>query len=214
MKITKTAILNVILYATFLSCLGQDGSLDNTFDSDGIVTTSINALKDFGRGLAIQSDGKIIVAGYSYTGTRDVFAIVRYNTDGSLDTTFDGDGKVTTPIGTSGNRSHAVVIQNDGKIVTAGYSWNGTSNDFALIRYNSNGSLDTTFDSDGIITVGFGSTTNDRAFSVALQSDNKIIVAGYNTSLLGSNRDFALVRLDTNGSLDVSLVPMELLVHQ
>ncbi len=201
MKTKQTVLLALILWATEFSCFAQDGSLDLTFDNDGIVTTSIGTSEDFGRGMTVQSDGKIIVAGYSYTGTRDVCAVVRYNVNGSLDTTFDDDGIVTTPIGNSGNRAHAVALQNDGKILVAGYSWSGTDNDFALIRYNSNGSLDTTFDSDGIVTVNFGVTSNDRAFSVAVQSDDKIVVSGYNTNTV-SNRDFASVRYQSNGTLD------------
>ena len=72
--------------------------------------------------VAIQSDGKIVVAGYSDNGSNDDFALVRYNTDGSLDTTFDSDGKVTTAIGSGDEHACSVAIQSDGKIVAAGYS--------------------------------------------------------------------------------------------
>ncbi|MFN0189911.1 MAG: T9SS type A sorting domain-containing protein [Bacteroidia bacterium] len=200
-----TFLLFYVILIFPLQSLSQSGSLDPSFDTDGIVTTPIGSSDDFGRSLAIQLDGKIVVAGYSDNGTQDVFAITRYNTNGSLDITFDGDGIVNTPIGTSGNRAHAVAIQNDGKIVAAGYAFiSGTSNDFALARYHTNGSLDTTFDIDGKVTTPFGPSTNDRAFSMAIQSDGKIVVAGYNTDIVSSQRDFAVTRYNTNGSLDTT----------
>ncbi len=81
---------------------------------------------------------------------------MRYNTNGSLDTSFDGDGRVTTPIGASQDIAESIVIQSDGKIVVAGRSSNGSNDDFAVVRYNSNGSLDTSFDGDGKQTTSIG----------------------------------------------------------
>ena len=112
---------------------------------------------DRARSVAIQSDGKIVAAGYSDNGSNDDFALVRYNTDGSLDTSFDSDGKVTTAIGSGTDQAFSVAIQSDGKIVAAGYSDNGSNDDFALVRYNTDGSLDTSFDSDGKVTTAIGS---------------------------------------------------------
>jgi uncharacterized delta-60 repeat protein len=178
-----------------------NGSLDTTFDTDGKVTTAIGSGTDIAYSVVLQSDGKIVVAGYSYNGTNDDFAVVRYNTDGSLDTTFDTDGIVTTAIGSNIDRANSVVVQSDGKIVAAGYSYNGSNFDFAVVRYNTNGSLDTTFDTDGKVTTAIGSGT-DAAYSVVLQSDGKIVVAG--NSRIGSNDDFAVVRYNTNGSLDTT----------
>src|SRR3990167_2042134 len=178
-----------------------NGSLDTTFNSTGIVTTAIGSSSDVGRSVAIQSDGKIVVAGYSYNGSNNDFALVRYNTDGTLDTTFNSTGIVTTAIGSSTDAANSVAIQSDGKIVVAGYSNNGSDYDFALVRYNTDGSLDTTFNSTGIVTTAIGSST-DAANSVAIQSDGKIVVAGY--SYNGSDYDFALVRYNTDGSLDTT----------
>jgi uncharacterized delta-60 repeat protein len=132
-----------------------------------------------------------VVAGYSYNGTNLDFAVVRYNIDGSLDTTFDTDGKVTTAVGLGEDFAISVVLQSDGKIVAAGVSNNGTNDDFAVVRYNTNGSLDTTFDTDGKVTTAIGSGT-DRANSVVVQSDGKIVAAGYSNN--GTNVDFAVVR--------------------
>jgi uncharacterized delta-60 repeat protein/LPXTG-motif cell wall-anchored protein len=173
-----------------------DGSLDTSFDSDGKVTTDINGGFDDGQSVAIQSDGKIVVAGMGRVGLNENFAVVRYNTDGSLDTTFDTDGKATTDIGTSTrDKANAVVIQSDGKIIAAGTS----NNDFAIARYTATGALDTTFDTDGKATTDIGTSTTDTANAVAIQSDGKIIAAGT------SNNDFAVARYTSTGALDTSL---------
>jgi uncharacterized delta-60 repeat protein len=167
-----------------------NGTLDTTFDSDGKVTTAIGSGADIAQSVAIQTDGKIVAAGYSNNGSNVDFALVRYNTDGTLDTSFDSDGKVTTDIASDNDFAYSVALQSDGKIVVAGHSDNGSNEDFALVRYNTDGTLDTSFDSDGKVTTGIGS--EDDAFSVAIQSDGKIVVAGLRSN--GNNRDFALVR--------------------
>jgi uncharacterized delta-60 repeat protein len=178
-----------------------NGSLDTSFDTDGKVTTAIGAGNDFAYSIALQGDGKILVAGTSDNGSNSGFAVVRYNTDGSLDTSFDTDGKVTTAIGGIGDVADSIDLQSDGKIVVAGTSDNGSSYDFAVVRYNTNGSLDTSFDTDGKVTTAIGGI-GDVAYSIDLQSDGKIVVAG--GSYNGSNYDFAVVRYNTNGSLDTS----------
>jgi uncharacterized delta-60 repeat protein len=130
------------------------GDLDITFDGDGKVTTDFGSnLYDRANSIAIQSDGKIVVAGESSNGSNPDFALARYNSDGSLDTAFDGDGKVTTAVGSFDDYANSVAIQSDGKIVVAGSSYNGSNTHFALSRYNSDGSLDTTFDGDGKVTL-------------------------------------------------------------
>ena len=111
------------------------GDLDTSFDSDGKVTTEVGSTFDFARSVAIQSDGKIVAAGYSDNGSNWDFALVRYNTDGSLDTSFDTDGKVTTAIGSGDDAANSVAIQSDGKIVAAGTISNGNDRDFALVLY-------------------------------------------------------------------------------
>ena len=128
--------------------------LDHSFNGTGIVTTSIRT-HDIGSAVAIQSNGRIVVAGGS-SGSDVDFALARYKTDGTLDTSFNGTGKVTTPIGNNDDRAYSVAIQSDGKIVAAGYSYVGTSSDFALIRYNTNGTLDSSFNGTGIVTTDVG----------------------------------------------------------
>ncbi|TAN70884.1 MAG: hypothetical protein EPN17_03475 [Methylobacter sp.] len=169
-----------------------DGSLDLNFDNDGIVTTNTNESYATNISVAVQTDGKILLGGTtSYN-----FTLVRYNPDGSLDLSFDGDGKVNTDLGNSTGSS--VAMQADGKILLGGSSWNSGTFYFALARYNSDGSLDLSFDGDGIVTTGVGVHGYDAGWSVSVQADGKILLGG------SSNGDFTLVRYNTDGSLDVS----------
>lgn len=178
-----------------------DGSVDNAFGIAGKLKTDFNAADDYANSLAIQSDGKILVEGYSYTytntGTKSAFVVARYNANGSLDNTFDGDGKLTGVLQQGYTIYSSTAVQKDGKVVAAGYAWNGSNNDFALARYNTNGSLDNTFSSDGKLTTDFGA--NDYANAAAIQSDGKIVIAGYTAD---RNSSFALARYNTDGSLD------------
>ncbi|MGI8836583.1 MAG: hypothetical protein ACR2H4_08090 [Pyrinomonadaceae bacterium] len=182
-----------------------DGTLDTSFGGTGKVITPIGSSYHSASSVAIQSDGKIVAAGSSQGVSNDFrtndFAVVRYNADGSLDTSFNGTGKVVTPIGNSYYGASSVAIQSDGKIVAAGGSYNGASYDFAVVRYNPNGSLDTSFNGTGKVVTPIGSA-DDFAASVAIQADGKIVVAG--SSGNGSGDDFAVVRLNPNGSLDTS----------
>jgi uncharacterized delta-60 repeat protein len=183
-----------------LARYNSDGSLDTSFDGDGKLTTNFSssnptgyrvvASNDFGYSVIVQADGKILLAGSSGAN----FALARYNTNGSLDTSFDGDGKVTTSLGSSYATAYSVVIQQDGKILLGGKH----REDFALARYNSNGSLDTGFDGDGTLTTDIGLSSVDAGYSVAVQADGKILLAG------SSRVNSALARYNTNGSLDTS----------
>jgi uncharacterized delta-60 repeat protein len=156
--------------------------------------------------VAIQSDGKIITVGTALdpVGALFDFALARYNTDGSPDTNFGTGGKVLTRVSEGGRTASgtfglAVAIQLDGKIVAAGQSSNGVNSDFALVRYNSDGSLDTGFGTGGKVTTHFGGLLDfDAASAVAIQSDGKIVAAG------GTAGGAAvLVRYTMDGSLDV-----------
>jgi uncharacterized delta-60 repeat protein len=142
----------------------------DSFIGDGMVTTDLG-LDDGGRSVAVQPDGKILVTGYTSDGFH-VFqtGLVRYNANGSLDTTFGSGGMVVSFDGGS-----SVAVQSDGKILVAGDS---TGYGFTLVRYDANGSLDTTFGSDGKVTTGFSDTEYSKAEQVAVQSDGKILVAG------------------------------------
>jgi len=179
-----------------------DGSFDTTFDGDGLVTTDFFGGPDHSRAIAIQTDGKILVAGNGRTagGSTNDFAVARYNSDGSLDTTFDGDGKAILMYGAI-NELYDLVVQPDGKIVAGGGVFQPLiGSGFLLARFNVNGSLDPTFDNDGLVQAGFNAYT--AANAVALQADGKIIAAGYNN--LEPNSYFLLMRFNPNGSLDAS----------
>jgi uncharacterized delta-60 repeat protein len=176
-----------------------DATLDTTFDSDG-RRVFINGGDDRAQAVVVQPDGKLVVAGYTnLLGTADIL-VLRFNANGSLDSSFDGDGRVVLS-GPGNERAQGVALQPDGKIIVAGYTDATGGNDFSIVRFNVNGSLDGTFGNGGRQVIsGFGG--NDQAQALVLQSDGRIVVAGF-TNVTGTN-DFAVVRLNANGSLDIS----------
>jgi uncharacterized delta-60 repeat protein len=191
-----------------------DGSLDTSFNNGaGYVVTPIGTSHAAATAVAIQpgklgTSDTIVAAGYSRgSATQGDFTIVRYNLDGTRDTTFDGDGIVLTDIGTATfDNISALVIQNTGttfspnyKIVVGGdVSFANNENSFVLARYNSGGALDTTFDGDGIVVTHFSSTV-ESCGALAL-SGSKIVAAG--TTARVPEGDFAIARYNTDGSLD------------
>jgi|GEM_PF-1067578 len=179
-----------------------DGTLDTSFNSDGVVWTTIGSDAGINGSLTIQADGKILIGGSATVAGNEDFAMVRYNTNGSLDTSFGTGGRVTTPIGANADQVHSIALQNDGKILLAGSSSNGSNNDFALARFNANGTLDTSFASGGKFILG-GGTGDDRIYSINVLPDGKIILGG--TLQNGTNNDFALIRLNANGTFDTTL---------
>jgi uncharacterized delta-60 repeat protein len=184
-----------------LARYNPDGSLDTSFSGDGRQTTDFFGSFDQANAAALQSDGKIVVVGRA-GGGGFVFALARYNPNGTLDTSFSGDGKQTTDFGGAGVGANAVALQANGKIVVVGDFQTGSGGDFALARYNPNGTLDTSFSGDGKQTTDFGEIT-DRANGIALQADGKIVAVG-GFGVLGPADDFLLARYNPNGSLDTS----------
>jgi len=150
--------------------------------------------------LVRQPDGKLLVAGYVNTGSETDIALVRYTASGTLDTSFDGDGRVVTDI-SGDDVAQAIVLQGDGQILVAGWSFTGTNNDFVLLRYNANGSPDNTFDGDGRVITDI-SGGDDHLTAIGLQPNGKLVVAGRATTTTGY--DFALARYLTDGSLDIA----------
>jgi len=177
-----------------------DGSLDETFDGDGKVSTPLGQSDDIARAVAIQPDGKIVAAGYAVSAPNTFFALVRYNADGSLDTTFGNGGKVISSI-YGGDAVNSLLIQLDGKIVAVGEASVNNRDYFALARYNADGSLDATFDGDGIVTTSI-LDFYDAAYGAVLQTDGKIVVGGFTGGNFGTVAAFGLVRYNTDGSLD------------
>jgi uncharacterized delta-60 repeat protein/uncharacterized repeat protein (TIGR01451 family) len=182
----------------------SDGSLDPTFGVGGRVVTDFAPTNaDLARAVAIQPDGKIVVAGTTCNAANCDFALARYNTDGSLDVTFGAAGKVITNIGIN-DQLNAIALQADGKIVTGGVSYTFAGGapltyDFTLARYNVGGTLDATFGIGGIVVTDFGA--HDAVFSVLVQPDGHIVAVGGSGSQAGIG-DFALARYNANGTLD------------
>ncbi len=177
-----------------------NGSIDNSFDTDGKQTTLVGDASSTSYSIALQDDGKTVLVGYANIAGINRFAVTRYNINGSLDNSFNGSGIQIANLGSDMQIGNSVAIQKNGKIVIAGYTLNGNNNDFAVARFNTDGSPDNTFDTDGLLTTDIQNTSDDYAGSVAMQNDDKIIVAGY--SSINNNTSFALVRYNTDGSLD------------
>jgi uncharacterized delta-60 repeat protein len=178
-----------------LARYNPNGTLDTTFSGDGKVTTDFSDTKDAVFALAIQPDGKIVVAGIVESLDGRDFALARYNPNGTLDSSFSGDGKVTTDFSDNDSEvASTLALQADGKIVMAGStSPFGDGRDFALARYNPNGTLDSSFSGDGKLTTGFGTNDRGRAHALVLQpTDGRIVVAG--EASVGSAENFALAR--------------------
>jgi len=231
------------VYDILLLRYNTNGSLDATFGNDGIASTDLGS-NDGASAIAIQKDGKILVAGIigNKGGDHPLFVLIRCNTNGSIDTTF-GNGGIVTGDGSPGS---SIAIQNDGKILTVAqiYYENYPEPPFYinnLLRYNTNGSLDSTFGIGGIVTtttvgpiaiqsdgkivmgnngnlirftingsldstfgIGGKSTTakNIYATSLTIQKDGKYVMGGFIFKGSANGNDFALVRYNTNGSLD------------
>jgi uncharacterized delta-60 repeat protein len=183
---------------------GARGDLDPTFGSGGKVITDFGG-NESAWGLAVQPDGKAIVAGTRFDpGPSDDFVLARYTVSGALDPTFDGDGKVTTDFGGGADGADDVALQADGKIVAAGSGFAQPVRplDFALARYNRDGTLDATFGDGGKVLTTFAPNSIDGANALLIQPDGKIVAAGSTRS--GPRRQFAVARYLPNGSLDPS----------
>ncbi len=179
----------------------SDGSPDLSFGQGGKLTYDFFGLEDKIYSVAVQQDGKIIVAGTILTAPicsncdyKAESVLVQYNSDGSLDHSFGEDGKITT-------LGNIIALQDNGKILVAGTTWNGIDNDVVLTRYNSNGSLDLSFNRDGKAIADFG--YDDVFSSLAIQSDGKILLTAWTGGQIFENSgDFALARYNIDGSLD------------
>lgn len=177
----------------------SDGRLDPSFGAGGITTIDFVGALDEAEGVAIQADGKIVVAGRAGTTTPNGsdFAVTRLNSDGSLDPTFGAGGKAMVDMGGQAYVG-GVALAPDGKIVVAG--WTTQSGDFQILRLAANGTLDSAFATGGKASVDFG--LFDQAFAVAVQPDNKTVLVG--RSQLNSGDNAAMARFNSNGTADTS----------
>ena len=170
----------------------KDGSLDTAFGSSGFATADFFQTTDEAWDLALQADGRIVLAGSSHDG---LLAVARFNLDGSLDASFGNGGKSAPGLAPGLEQGLAVAIQPDGKIVAAGSVVTDQHNDFLLTRFETNGALDTTFGDSRKVISDFGNSFDD-IHDIVLQPDGKIVAAGT------AGNKFALARYNTNGSLD------------
>ncbi len=183
----------------------NNGTPDNTFGTNGVVRTEISDENDVAESVVIQPDGKLVVVGW--TNYSDI-VLVKYNSDGSLDNSFGSGGIVITDINSNTDQGKSVALQTDGKIIVTGYSILPFPYGFYRIfvaRYNSNGDLDLSFGTNGIVITTIGDFIDDaRGYDIYFQPDGKILVAGYYGDR-GPNIDhFALLRYNSDGSLDNS----------
>lgn len=172
-----------------------DGSLDSTFDEDGEWLFDFGTSEDIIRSIAIQDDHKILVAGYCHLPPSIYMAIARINPNGSLDSTFSANGTIVTTVGGYSGAATAVALQPDGKIIIAGYALVSNDIDFALARFLSDGSVDNTFGTNGLVFTDIGSNS-DFILDMMLQPDGRILVSGL------SNRHPTLARYLPDGTLD------------
>ncbi len=181
----------------------QNGSLDTTFGVSGITLNAFGTNINNGFDLTLQPDEKIIVVGQisNGTGSNQQYAItlLRYNINGSLDSSFGSGGIVLTALGLGFKEALSVALQTDGKIVACG-ELNG---DLAVLRYKTNGDLDSTFATNGIASIHFTTGNTEYGYSVKIQDDGKIVVAGqsYTNSIL---MHYIIARLNVDGSIDIN----------
>jgi uncharacterized delta-60 repeat protein len=182
-----------------------DGALDPSFNGTGVVTTDVAGSSDFSRDMQVQADGKIVVLAKMEPSSDGHLGLVRYNPDGSLDTTFNGSGALLTELQATDFTGGSVSIQADGKILVAAMDATRglVDSDFALARFNADGSVDTSFGVNGKVVTDLGANRQDIVGRATLQADGKILVAG-STDVSGMDWDFALVRYNADGSLDTT----------
>ena len=177
-----------------------DGLPDPTFGTAGRVITAFGPGAEEPHAVAVQADGKIVVAGLAVLGEDIDFALARYNPDGTPDETFDGDGRVTTHVWAL-DYVRDMVLQPDGKIVVAGLVWDGeTITDSALVRYNPDGSLDEEFGTGGIRVIDMAAGHDDGLNALELLADGRLLAAGYTAS--SGTGSFAAARFTPDGLLD------------
>lgn len=199
-------LLSIAIFVFSFHLFGQpSGSLDPSFGSSGKVITNVGG-EDKAIGVVMQPDGKILVVGFTFSmSTGKDFLCIRYNSDGSLDNTFASSGIYTLDVQLgSDDVAKSIALQSDGKIVLAGFSDNGFDKNAAIVRLNSDGSIDNTFGTSGIVTTDFESNQQDEINVVKIHAlSGNILVGG--TSIIDSDHAKPVIaRYLNDGTLDVS----------
>ncbi len=184
-----------------------DGAVDTSFGLRGFTAVDFRQSDDRAAAVAIQPDGKIVVAGTLIipgAGHNTDFAVTRLNPDGTIDLTFGVEGKARTDMGSKFfEGANAMALQPDGKIVVGGtVDRSLLISDFAIVRYNPNGSIDTSFGDDGRVFQAFGPDSVDHLNALAVQPDGRILAVGYSDGVSPGNFDIALARYTPDGVLD------------
>jgi uncharacterized delta-60 repeat protein len=177
------------------------GILDATFATGGIFTSSFGPGNSLCYGSQVQSDGKVLIVGTTFISGSYDFAIMRVNVDGSIDTTFGLMGKVVTDIFFADDWSFSVHVLPDGSILVGGYAFNGTNFDFAVVKYQSNGSLDPTFGNNGIKFIDYNNSF-DIGLALAVMTNGKFMIGGYSGP--ANDKDFLIGRFNPDASLDLT----------
>ena len=203
-KLQLSVMLLIVLSVLFVTAFGNTVAFDSSYNGNGYSILPIVSGQNYslGNSFAIQSDGKIVIAGNIVRNNQqDEFALARINTDGSLDTSFGTNGIVSTTVGTSDSASK-VRILSDGKILLAGSSWTeGQAYNIMLVRYNSDGSLDTTFHTTGYLSQNINGGSYDYPGDFAVLSDGKIVVVG-GSGATQLTDNILIMRFNEDGSLD------------
>jgi len=195
------AMLPAVVAVGVLTASADPGDLDPGFAGDGVATTVIGDAAE-GRAVAVQADGRLLVAGSAEVGGDLDVAVARYTTAGTLDPTWGGDGLVTVDVGGEDDLVYGLLVQSDGKVVAVGASATdpmGLSFDFLAVRLTSSGALDLTFGGTGWVTVGIG-PSSDYAQSAVATPSNQLVLAGYASN--GTDWDVGVARLTADGDLD------------
>ncbi|MCP5009492.1 MAG: hypothetical protein GY942_05905, partial [Aestuariibacter sp.] len=182
-----------------LARYNEDGTLDTTFGSGGMLTTDIGGTGDVASSVTIQSDDKILIAGNNGTD----FALARYDTDGNLDTSFGSGGIFTIDAGDGWSGDYAVYVteQTDGRIVVVGQGSGGIDSGFAIVRLEANGIADATFGINGVLVNYIGEY--GTAYGATVQTDGKLLVTGRVNKWLGPfTIELGLARFNSDGTLD------------
>lgn len=178
-----------------------NGTPDSTFDGDGKATLAIGTSEDIGESLALQSDGKFVMGGTTDEGQDLCFAVARFLSDGSPDSTFNGVGKAMTNLGPGDDEGRSVACIGDSSIMLGGFTDNGADLDFALVKYLSSGQLDSTFNQTGILTVDFNGG-EDICTSIAVDGAGGIMAGGDSYNF--TTTEFALLDVLPSGQLGLS----------
>lgn len=189
-------------YDWAIARIALDGSLDTSFHTDGKRVWDVSGDADFARAVQIQTDGKIMVGGYTWWMGYYRMIAGRLSSDGSVDNTFGGGGTALGYFGTKDGGALAMLVDLDGRVVLTGTIYSGgTDWDFAVIRFLSDGKYDSAFGTNGTLITDIAGD-DDKAYGVAIDTVGSLYLGGSSDN--GSNLDFGVVKLLSSGTIDTS----------